>query len=53
LLKALQHVEDDSRRHASQQNSSQGDSLSVLSHPPAKERILQLQVLLRTEDPFR
>lgn len=53
LLKALQHVEDDSRRHGSQQNSSQGDSLSVSSHPPAKERILQLQVLLRTEDPFR
>ena len=49
LLAALKHVSDDSEfsdRHP-------GSNLVVASHPPARERILQLQVLMRTDDPYR
>ena len=49
LLTALKRVSDDSEfgdRQAS-------NNLVVASHPPARERIAQLQILLRTEDPFR
>jgi len=49
LLTALKRVSDDSETGDLQATNS----LIVASHPPARERIAQLQILLRTEDPFR
>ena len=49
LLTALKRVNDESELGDRQSTNS----LVVASHPPARERIARLQVLLRTEDPFR
>lgn len=49
LLTALKRVSDDSEIGDRQT----ANNLVVASHPPARERIAQLQILLRTEDPFR
>ncbi|HBQ52806.1 MAG TPA: hypothetical protein DD711_08345 [Acidimicrobium sp.] len=49
LLTALKRVNDDSETGDLQATNS----LIVASHPPAHERIAKLQILLRTEDPFR
>ena len=49
LLIALKHVADDMQRGDSQSLSA----LVVSSHPPVRQRIGQLESLLRTEDPFR
>ena len=49
LLIALKHVADDMQRGDHQSLSA----LVVSSHPPVRQRIGQLESLLRTEDPFR
>lgn len=49
LLAALKHVGEDSENV----DQRSGSTLVVTSHPPARERILQLQVLMRTDDPYR
>ena len=49
LLAALKRVNDDSELGDRQSSGN----LVVASHPPARDRIAQLQILLRTEDPFR
>ena len=49
LLTALRHVADDTQSD----DGKSFNALVVSSHPPARQRIGQLEVLLRTEDPFR
>lgn len=49
LLTALKHVAEESEIGDHQTTNS----LVVASHPPAHERIAQLKVLMRTDDPFR
>lgn len=49
LLTALKRVSDESDSGDRQSTTN----LMVASHPPAPQRIAQLQVLLRTDDPFR
>jgi len=49
LLAALKHVADD----AETGDLKPDNALIVSSHPPARERIFNLKVLLRTDDPFR
>jgi Zn-dependent protease with chaperone function len=49
LLTALKRVSDDTDVRDLQASNN----LVVASHPPARERIAQLKILLRTDDPFR
>jgi len=49
LLAALKHVVDD----AETGDIRPENALIVSSHPPARERIFNLKILLRTDDPFR
>lgn len=53
LLSALNHVAVEIPQYDTQSTNNLSDSLIVASHPPVKDRVRQLQLLMRTEDPFR